>query len=64
MGQSSHPSTRELIQELATIEDRMHAVRAATARTGTSTHVTPELVQLARREEQVLALLRLQRSHG
>jgi hypothetical protein len=54
---SSIPSVRELIAEYASIEDRIRSVEAR-VHGGSAPPVNPELVQLAERERQVLALLR------
>lgn len=61
MSPTENPSTRRLLEELAAIEDRMHAVRASRTPHGAPTPADRELLRLARREEQVLALLRLAR---
>lgn len=51
-------TTRMLIRELAEIEERMHALRAAQAGSREKVGIDPELVRLAGREEHVLAQLR------
>lgn len=61
MTPTSDTSTRRLIQELAEIEDRMYALRAARAGSPVKLPVDRELVRLAGREEQVLSQLRRQR---
>lgn len=55
------PSTRQLIQELAEIEDRMYLLRASGAAGHPTSPHHQELMRLAGREEQVLAQLRRQR---
>jgi len=56
-------SIRELIAELADLEDRARAVATVVepSRPGGS-RVNPELLELARRESQVIAALRRRRS--
>ena len=54
---SSIPSVRELIAEYATIEDRVRSLEARVYG-GSPPDPNPELMRLASRERQVLALLR------
>lgn len=51
------PSIRELIAEYATVEDRIRTVEAR-VHGGTAPPLNPELMRLARREREILALLR------
>ena len=55
------PTVRELIAEYATIEDRVRSLEARVYG-GSAPGLTPELLQLAQRERQVLAMLRRHRS--
>ncbi len=55
------PSVRELIAEYAAIEDRVRVLEARVLG-GSAPPLNPELVRLARRERQILALLREHRS--
>lgn len=61
MAPSPDESTRELIQQLAQIEDEMYLVRAAQTRSRATPALDAELLRLAQREQQVLARLRRQR---
>ena len=63
MTPATQPSTRQLIQELAEIEDRMYVLRAARTGSRAATPVDQELVRLTGRAEHVLAQLRRQRVH-
>lgn len=63
MTRATNASTRQLIQELAEIEDRMYALRAARTGSRAPTPVDQELVRLAGREEHVLAQLRRHHVH-
>ena len=54
---STTPSIRELVAEFATVEDRIRAVEAR-VHGGSATPHDPELMRLARREREILALLR------
>lgn len=51
------PSVRELIAEYATVEDRIRTVEAR-VHGGTAPPLNPELMRLAQREREILALLR------
>ncbi len=55
------PSVRELIAEYATIEDRVRSLEAR-VHGGSANGLNPELLQLVKRERQVLAMLRRHRS--
>jgi hypothetical protein len=57
---SSIPSVRELIAEYAAIEDRVRSLEARVLG-GSAPLVNPELMRLAERERQVLAMLRRHR---
>jgi hypothetical protein len=57
----SSPSVRELIAEYAAIEDRVRVLEARVLG-GSAPRLNPELVRLAQRERQILALLRQQSS--
>jgi len=58
-------SIRELIAELAQLEDRARQIPAAAEATGSTTRSPdPELLELARREKRVIAALRRQRPVG
>lgn len=60
-----HKSIRELIAELAQLEDRARQVPAMDeAPDPTIRSTDPELLELARREKQVIAALRRQRPVG
>jgi hypothetical protein len=54
------PSVRELIAEYATIEDRVRSLEAR-IHGGSAPSLNSELVRLAERERQVLAMLRRHR---
>lgn len=56
------PTVRELIGELARLGDRIREVATFTPVEGRTAAVSPELVELARREGQVVAELRRRRS--
>ncbi len=58
---STTPSVRELIAELATIEDRIRSAEALVHGDAAPPR-NPELLRLARREGQLLAMLRRCRS--
>jgi hypothetical protein len=51
------PTIRELIAEYATVEDRIRSVEAR-VHGGTAPPLNPELMRLAQREREILALLR------
>ena len=53
----STPSVRELIAEYAAIEDRVRVLEARVIG-GCEPPVNPDLMRLAQRERQILALLR------
>ncbi|MFL6081129.1 MAG: hypothetical protein ACJ714_14465 [Ornithinibacter sp.] len=53
----STPSVRELIAEYAAIEDRVRVLEARVLG-GCEPPLNPELMRLAQRERQILALLR------
>lgn len=57
----STPSVRELIAEYSAIEDRVRVLEARVLG-GSAAPMNPELLRLAQRERQVLALLRQQAS--
>ena len=57
---SSIPSVRELIAEYAAIEDRVRSLEARVLG-GSAPLVNPELMRLAERERQVLAMIRRHR---
>jgi hypothetical protein len=54
---STTPSIRELVAEFAAVEDRIRAVEAR-VHGGSAPPHDPELMRLARREREILALLR------
>jgi len=54
---SSIPSVRELIAEYSAIEDRVRSLEAQVLG-GSASPRNPELMRLAERERQVLAMLR------
>ncbi|MFQ6172301.1 hypothetical protein ACK8HX_11900 [Oryzobacter sp. R7] len=58
---TASPSTRELIKELAEIEDRTFAVRASMQGADCRARLAPELLRLSQREQQILAQLRRRR---
>jgi hypothetical protein len=60
---SATPSVRDLIAELAALEDRMRSAEAL-VHGGVERPNNPELVSLARREAQLLAMLHRHRSSG
>ena len=55
------PTVRELIAEYAVIEDRVRSLEAR-VHGGSASGRSPELLKLAERERQVLAMLRRHRS--
>ncbi|WP_392544471.1 hypothetical protein [Oryzobacter telluris] len=62
MTTASDASTRQLIHELAAIEERMYILRAARAGSDATSPVSQELLRLTQREQHVLAQLRLHRA--